>query len=141
MVPVSRPLTRPLPVPTVATAVLLLLQVPPPEPSVNAVDDPAQTFRLPVIPPGTVLTVTVVVVIQPVDSVYVIVDVPGVPPVTKPEADPIVATTVLLLIHVPPPASLKVVDRPEHTDVVPVIADGNGLTVATFVTLHPPASV
>jgi hypothetical protein len=40
-----------------------------------------------------------------------------------------VATDVVLLYHVPPPASVKVVDEPAQMPNEPEIADGNGLTV------------
>ena len=59
-----------------------------------------------------------------------------------PEDTPTVATEVLLLIHVPPAvASLNVVDDPIHTDVVPVMAAGSGLTVTTLVTKQPTPTV
>lgn len=48
-------------------------------------------------------------------------------------AVPIVATPVLVLLHVPPPVtSLTVVVPPTHTDVLPVIACGNAM-IDTFV--------
>jgi len=56
---------------------------------------------------------------------------------TNPEDEPIVATVVLLLVHVPPPvASDKVVVDPAHSDVVPVIGE-SGLTVTNVVALQP----
>ena len=56
---------------------------------------------------------------------------------TKPELVPIVATAVLLLVHVPPlAASDKVVVKPRHRDVVPVIGP-SGLTVTVCVAVHP----
>jgi hypothetical protein len=73
---------------------------------------------------------------QPVGNVYVMVDVPGAMPDTIPEV-PIVATVVILLLHVPPPASARDVVVPAHKMVTPVIADGSGLTVTIDVTLHP----
>ena len=54
------------------------------------------------------------------------VAVPVVPPVTMPVLKPTVATVVLLLDHVPPPASLNAVVVPGQTLVTPVIADGSG---------------
>jgi len=46
-------------------------------------------------------------------------------PVATPEADPIVATDVLLLVHVPPADELeRVVVEPLHTDSVPLIEPG-----------------
>ena len=67
--------------------------------------------------------------------------VPDVTPETIPELVPIVATLVLLLIHVPPPVLESVVVEPAQTVAVPVIADGNGLTVTTVVVIQPVASV
>ena len=48
-------------------------------------------------------------------------------PVTIPVVLPTVALSVLLLVHVPPPASVRLVVNPTHTVDVPVIAAGNGL--------------
>ena len=54
-------------------------------------------------------------------------------PVTTPDAS-IKATPVLLLAHAPPAvASLTTVTLLWHTDSVPLIADGNGLTVVVTV--------
>ena len=85
-------------------------------------------------------TVTMAVAIHPVGNVYVMVDVPvNGPPVTTPVllTD---AITNILLLHVPPPASVNAVVSPTHTLSVPVIADGNGLTVTTDVVLQPVGS-
>ncbi len=55
---------------------------------------------------------------------------PAVTPVAIPEADPIVATPVLPLLHVPPGvASPREVVNPTQTDSVPVIGAGSGVTV------------
>lgn len=60
------------------------------------------------------------------------------PPVTSPEPEPIVATVVLLLLHVPPDdASFKVVVAPAQIPVVPVIGDGTGFTVSIAVAAQP----
>ena len=48
-----------------------------------------------------------------------------------------VAIPVLLLLHVPPPASLRVVVSPTQTFVVPEMDDGNALTVKVFVAAVP----
>ena len=61
-------------------------------------------------------------------------------PVTIP-ADPIVARPVLLLLHVPPPASVNVVFAPTHTTFVPLIADGNEFTVIVSVVAQPVGSI
>jgi hypothetical protein len=61
-------------------------------------------------------------------------DEPGVTPVTVPVSEPIVATEVLLLFHVPPNvASLSVLVVPTHIFVVPVIAAGVAYTVTPLV--------
>jgi len=60
-------------------------------------------------------------------------------PVTKPVLDPIVATDVLLLLHVPPLAagSLKTEVSPTQALVTPVTIEGGALTVTTVVTRQP----
>ena len=55
--------------PTVATVVLLLLQMPPVVLSDNAVVAPVQTLDTPVSAPGIGFTVTVAAVMQPVGNV------------------------------------------------------------------------
>lgn len=70
------------------------------------------------------------------------VDVPVFMPVTIPVVLPMPATTVLLLIQVPPGTGLlNVVVIPTQMVAVPVIAPGMGLTVAIFVTLQPAPGV
>lgn len=55
-------------------------------------------------------------------------------PVTVPLEDPIVATPVLTLVHVPPGViSLREVVLPAHTLVVPSMEVGKGLTVNVVV--------
>ena len=66
--------------------------------------------------------------------------VPAATPFTIPESKPTVAVPVLLLLHVPPTASLSVIFDPAHTFIVPVIAAGNGLTVITALTIQPVGS-
>jgi hypothetical protein len=109
---------------------------------VKLVVDPTQTVSDPPIASGKGLTVTVVVVIQPVVRVYVIVAVPGVMPVTTLLTEPIVATAVLPLVHVPPVVALaSVVVSPTHTAVPPVIAAGSGLIVTIFEIMQPVPTV
>jgi hypothetical protein len=119
--------------PTVATIVLLLLHVPPETASLSVSEVPWQKVAVPPIAAGDGYTVTMAVVRQPVGSVYVIVAVEVVvtvaAPVTTPVLEPTVATLVLLLLHVPPPASLKFVVNPAQTDRVPVIVLGNESTL------------
>ena len=65
-------------------------------------------------------------------------DVPPDTPVTTPEPDPIVATVVRLLVHVPPgEVLLNVVVDPTHTEVVPVIGAGASTTVTVVVASVP----
>ena len=67
-VPEDTPVTTPVLLTTVAAAVLPLAQVPPVVPSVNVMVVPAQNAVEDEIADGVVLTVTVVVVVQPVPS-------------------------------------------------------------------------
>lgn len=59
------PVTIPVLDPTVATAVLLLLQLPPGTASDNNVVEPKQATNMPVIVPGVAVTVTTTVATQP----------------------------------------------------------------------------
>ena len=68
-VPAVLPVTMPEDEPTEATAALLLVQVPPPVASVNAVLLPMHTLVVPVITEGPEFTFTVVVALQPEGSV------------------------------------------------------------------------
>src|ERR1043166_4771101 len=118
-VPADTPVTTPVVEPIVATPVLLLLQVPPPVPSLNVVVAPWQILVTPVIGRGDGYTVTVMAAAQPVLRVYEMVEVPAATPVTIPVDEPIVATVVLLLVQIPPPvASLNVVVDPAQIPVV-----------------------
>jgi hypothetical protein len=60
-------------------------------------------------------------------------------PVNSPLDDPIVATTVLLLLHIPAPdASPNVVETPEHMGLLPpVINAGAAVTVTVVVAIQP----
>ena len=60
------------------------------------------------------------------------VDVPAATPVAIPEEEPMVATEVLLLLQLPPPASVNEVVAPTHTFTIPVINGGPGLTVTVL---------
>ena len=136
MLPILTPVTMPVTDPTVAIAVLPLLQVPPAVASDSVTDAPDGNVVLPVT--GNMLfTVTVAKTLQPPTVVYVIFAVPAPTPVTTPLPEPTVATPVLPLVHAPPPASLSVMVRPAHTGVFPVMAAGVGLTVITVVVIQP----
>lgn len=59
-----------------------------------------------------------------------------------PDAEPIVAIDVLLLLHVPPDVpSVKVVVNPTHVSIAPEMAAGTSLLVITAVAMHPVGSV
>lgn len=91
---------------TVATAVLLLLQVPPEVACDKVEDDPMQVFVVPVIAEGAPFTVAIVVTLQPPGAVYVMFAVPTDTPVSMPVDAPIVAIAVAPLVHVPPLVAL-----------------------------------
>ena len=79
---------------------------------------------------GIAFTVNIAVTKQPPDIVYVILLVPAATAATVPVELPTVATEVAALIHVPPDVLLlNVALPPTQADNVPVIADGNALTV------------
>jgi hypothetical protein len=118
-----------------------MLQVPPVGVLLNVVTELTHTAAVPAITEGTGCTVTVAVTQHPVPYAYVIIAVPAKTPVAIPVAEPIVATDVLLLLHVPPAVLLlKEVARPVQTVVVPVIAV-RLLTVTTSVVRQPVLSV
>ena len=115
--------------------------MPPPGVEATPVVKPTHTLNVPVIVVGFELTVTTVVLIQPVPSAYVMVDVPNVLPVTTP-VDGSMLALPLLLVHVPPAGvELSVVVRPTHITGVPVIVVGFGLTVTIAVLIQPVPSV
>jgi hypothetical protein len=85
--------------------------------------------------------VTISVVLQPPDTVYVIVAVPAAMPVTTPIEETLAIDGVLLL-HVPPPvALLKAVVEPTHAVVLPVIPAGALVTLTTAIVAQPAADV
>jgi len=69
VVPASTPVAIPLLLPIVATAVVLLVQVPPVDVLLSVVVRPTQTLAVPEMDAGRGLTVSTVVVIQPVARV------------------------------------------------------------------------
>lgn len=140
--PAATPLTMPEEVPIVAISVLLLDHTPLGDKLVNDIDEPIQTvLSAPAIDDAGGLTVTVSVISQARPDVNVIIDVPGVTPVTMPDAEPTVACPTLPLVHVPPVealANVAVVNPvPPHIAAAPVIAEGLGFTVHTAVTWQP----
>ena len=126
--------------PTLATSILLLLQVPPLVRSVSAVDEPVHALKVPVI--GNIgFTFTDAVAIQLKPPVKVMVAVPPAKADTMPVDDPTAATAVLLLLHTPPLASLSVVLVLAQRVVVPVMADGTLLIVISAVSWQPVGSL
>ena len=118
----------------VATAVLLLLHVPPGVASVSGVVDPTHTLAVPVMAGGPEVTFTVTVDIQVPPKEYVITEVPSAMPFTMPVVSPTVAFVVLLLVHVPPPMpSVSEVVAPTQILVIPIMGPGAGVTVTTVV--------
>ena len=141
-VPEATAVTSPVAASTVATAVLLLLHVPPVVPLLLKVAaEPTQSVDVPETVPADTLAFTVTAINaetglpQPVDTVYVISVVPAATAVTSPVAAFTVATEVLLLLHVPPvvPFVLRVVLAPAQSTAVPVIVPA--LTFALTVTV------
>ena len=89
---------------------------------------------------ATGLMVAVVIAIQPVGIMYDMVAEPPAIPLITPVDTSVVATPVLLLLHVPPAvASDTVVVSPIHARAVPVMAD-NGLQTTGNMDLQPVAS-
>lgn len=103
--PKETPVTTPVAASTVARAVLLLLQVPPGKELLRVVVAPKHAMNTPVIGPGVGVTVTVATALQPA-TVYIMLAVPGVIPVTTPVVALTVATPVDKLLQVPPPLEL-----------------------------------
>src|SRR5438046_2920402 len=106
--PAATPVTTPVPLTTVASAVLPLVQAPPPA-SLSVVAALTHKLVMPVIADGSGLTVTVVYAGQPFElSVKVSNEVPAEIPDTTPVPATTVATPVVPLAHVPAPeTSLK----------------------------------
>lgn len=126
---------------SIAASVLLLDQVPPFGALLREAELPGQRTIIPVIADGRPFTVNDVVAVQPVFNVYVIVVEPALRAVTIPLAEPTVATDGTLVDHVPLPLELRVVVVPAHMAIVPVIADGNGLTVMIATDTQPVLSL
>ena len=128
--------------PVVAEAIdgLKLLHTPPAVTSLKVVVPPPEHKVVTPVIAAAPLTVTTVVLKQPVDvAVYVIVAVPGATPVTIPVADPTVAILVLALVHVPAPAaSVSGIVDALHKGVLPVIAGAKlTVTAAVVATVEP----
>ena len=126
---------------TVATKLLLLVQVPPAVPLlVKVVSEPAQMVAAPLIVPALASALMVMLaeaaeLPQVLLTVYVMVALPTPTPVTTPVTGSTVAAAVLLLVQVPPPVPLLVntAVAPWHITAVPltVPAVGSEPTVTT----------
>lgn len=137
-VPVAIAVTTPVGA-TVATEGLPLLQEPNPL-TCSVMVLPAHIFTAPVMALGAATTVTTRVVRHPPAIMYEMLATPPATPNTSPLAEPIVATEVLALSHVPPVALfVQVVLAPMHTPVEPEIVPGVPTTVTTAVLKQPPA--
>ena len=138
--PAIAPVTTPVEILIVALP-LLLVQLPPAGVLFSVVVRPTHTVGVPVIVVGLAFTVTVLVLIQPVPSVYVIVEVPAAAPVTTPVTISMVALPLLLVQLPPAGVEFSVVVSPIHTAAVPVIFVGLGFTVTVVVLIQPVPSV
>ncbi len=136
-VPAIEPVTTPVPAPTVAVDIMPLLQVPPGAGLLSVIVWPTHTDDGPVIG-APMLTVTVLVVTQPVVEVKLMTALPVLMPPNT--ADEVVdefttAISVLPLLHVPPPGVLlaSVMVWPAHIAGAVVGVIGlSALTVITF---------
>ena len=110
---------------------MVLDHVPPGIELLSATDRPWQITGPPTMAPGAGNIVTVFVMMQPVVvNLYVIMELPPLIPVTRPEVDPIAAIEGLPLIPVPPvDVVLSEVVNPSQAYKVPVIGLGVGFTV------------
>jgi hypothetical protein len=131
----------------VPTAILLLTQTPPGVAFAKDVVFPVHTENVPVtgvVNAGSIVTLTVVEAEpQILVAVYVMMDVPGVTPNSKPVALPMVATPVLEDAQTPPADALvNNAEEPLVTLVGPKIVPGSGsgliVTVTSAVAAHTP---
>lgn len=136
-VPPATPVTIPEPVPTVAMVVFAVFHVPGDEASLRVMLDNGQTNDVPEMAGGNGFTVTMAIVVQPVPNVYVIFAVPAATPLARPVPGTIVATLVLPLVQVPPPASVSCVFDDTQRFNEPDIGLGNGLTVTGVLVVQP----
>jgi hypothetical protein len=139
-VPALTPDTSPVLAATVAMASSLLLQVPPEVELLSVLAWPAQITATPVFAGIPAFTVNVTFAEQ-LPSVYMIVVVPEVMPVTTPVTAFMVATDSSLLLHSPPVvAELKATLLPAQIVRGPVMVAGVA-PVVTVIVLKQPAPV
>lgn len=140
--PTAIPVTTPVDEPTLAIVGQAQDHEPPGTEFASVMVVPIHTVDRPVMAAGVVVTVTVVSARQP-STVYDIVAVPGLAPVTTPEDVPTVAIVGLLLVQTPPVVALaKVVVKPVQTKLLPVIGVDreNIVTVTGIRVLGQPAT-
>jgi hypothetical protein len=138
VVPAARPVARPDELPIMPLVVLVLLHVPPVVVLVSVVFEPTHTEPAPEMATGNGLQVTVIVLKQPVPSVYVMTPVPADTPVTTP-VEASTETALPDVLYDPPlVAEDTVMVDPTHT--VGADADnaaGKGFTVTVVVRRQP----
>ena len=133
-VPGFEPTTKPVDAPMLRFTPALV-QVPPGTPSVAVVAEPTQIPPDDTMADGEGLTVITVLMEQPAPTVYIMLAVPAVTPVTTPVVGFTVATPAEPLAQVPPVvASVSVMVWYWQTTVGPAMATGSGFTVITCVT-------
>lgn len=121
---------------TVATALLLLIHVPP-EVGLKVMVAPKQSVADGTLTVGCCIVTDAVVLLQPVAvSVNVNVTVPANTPVTKP-AFVTVATVLSLLTQVPPVDGVKFMVAPTHNVVDGALTVGCCIVTEAVVLLHP----
>jgi hypothetical protein len=119
----------------VTIEVLFETQVPPLGDELNVLVVPMPMFARPVMAAGIALTVTGNVAEQPVDTIYVMVAVPGATPITQGAVT--VATEGFELVHIPPGiVGVIYAVKPGHVETGPDV-DGVGLTVTALVLTQP----
>ena len=141
--PAVTPVTTP---PRTIACVLLILHAPPAAGSVNVIEAPTQTLEGPLITPafgdGFIVTVLVAMAVpQTLVTVYLIVSIPAVTPVTTPA---VTKAFALLALQVPPGAkSVNVMVLPVQTVPGPEMlpSSGNGFTVTAFVAVVVPQTL
>jgi hypothetical protein len=133
------PHTTPDVSPTVATAGLLLVHVPPLIVLLSVVHEPSHTCAGPLIGYGARMIVISLVAIQPALLTATIVTVSTDTPVITPVVGLIAATAGLMLYHVTPPgvALVIVVEVRLQKPLLPTIGAGNGFTVTSAVRTQP----
>lgn len=142
-VPPVIPVTAPVVAFTVAMVVAPLVHVPPTGALASVTELVGHSVRVPVT--GEIaFTVAVTTLWQPVGKIYEMSAVPPAVPtgVITPLADPMFATLVLPLAHVPPTVALaRVVVLLAQREAAPVMIPGSGFIDTIAVVKQPPGRV